>query len=57
MRAHAIVVGHHPPDRLSTLPPPRTTYDFALTMQYAQIHVAKVHTAECKIEEYPYPII
>lgn len=50
-------LGIYRPDRLSALPHSRKTHDFALTMQYAQIHVAKVHTAICKIEEYLYTII
>jgi hypothetical protein len=50
-------LGIYRPDRLSALPHSRKTQDFALTMQYAQIHVAKVHTAICKIEEYLYTII
>ena len=45
------------PDRLSALLPSRSTHDFVLTIKYAQIHVPKVHTAICKIEEYLYLII
>jgi hypothetical protein len=55
MREHAIVIGSLPSG--PSLRASRSTHDFALTMQYAQIHVAKVHSVICKIEEYLNPII